>query len=160
MFNKTIKNRIENFLNTQNIIPFNSFGFRKQKSCHQCINSILNNILKNTAEKKYTLLIITDISKAFDNVNLNKLIEVLIKIKLNPIYINLIIQFLNNRKVLIQNSKNEYYDESVQNGLPQGSILSALLFNIYTHELHKLSTHNTQIYQYADDFSIYSHLIR
>ena len=39
-------------------------------------------------------------------------------------------------------------------GLPQGSCLSPLLFNIYTIRLHEIETENVKVFQFADDFNI------
>ncbi|XP_058986606.1 uncharacterized protein LOC131806491 [Musca domestica] len=49
-------------------------------------------------------------------------------------------------------------DDSLEiyNGLPQGSCLSPLLFNIYTLGLHGISNINTYLFQFADDFILLS----
>lgn len=44
----------------------------------------------------------------------------------------------------------------VNYGLPQGSCLSPILFNLYTRILHEIEDKNTLLYQYADDFIIIS----
>lgn len=45
----------------------------------------------------------------------------------------------------------------VKEGLPQGSSLSPILFNIFIAELHAIEDSNTKILQYADDFLLVSH---
>lgn len=50
------------------------------------------------------------------------------------------------------------HDEiKITGGIPQGSCLSPLLFNLYTKDLHDLEDNNTTVVQYADDFLILSY---
>lgn len=42
----------------------------------------------------------------------------------------------------------------VNNGLPQGSCLSPILFNLYSEKLHRIENDNTQVLQFADDIAI------
>jgi len=41
---------------------------------------------------------------------------------------------------------------TVNKGVSQGSCLSAILFNLYTSELHAINDHQSTLLQYADDF--------
>lgn len=45
-------------------------------------------------------------------------------------------------------------NKKVYDGLPQGSTLSATLFNIYTRHLHDISDDNCELIQFADDFTL------
>lgn len=154
LFNKTIKKRLETYIEKNNLLSCNTFGFRKNRSCHQCLNNILNDLTKTQNNKKYKMLIVTDISRAFDNVNVDKLVTIMEKLKINQVYVNLIYNFLYNRRLEIKLANGEVHTRVVLSGLPQGSILSTLLFNIYTNELHQLSNGEANIYQFADDFSM------
>lgn len=40
-------------------------------------------------------------------------------------------------------------------GLPQGSVLSPSLYNIYVHKIEKACTNNCKLLQYADDICVY-----
>lgn len=68
IFNKLIKHRLDTHLNTNNLIPELSFAYQKYKATHQCLTYILTEIQNNTRDKYLTFIIVTDISKAFDNV--------------------------------------------------------------------------------------------
>ena len=48
----------------------NSYGFRPGRSCHDAIGAIFNSI-----SKKSKFVLDADISKCFDNINHNKLLE-------------------------------------------------------------------------------------
>lgn len=41
-------------------------------------------------------------------------------------------------------------------GIPQGSVLSPLLFNLYINKLNKQITHNCRVLQFADDTVLYT----
>lgn len=153
IFNKLIKIRLDYHLDKFNLLPLLSFGFRKKKSTHECISYILHEVNENTARGFYTLVIVTDISKAFDHIILEKLISELNLINFNPAYTNMIHQFLYYKKYLLSNI-NETVFKSAYDGLPQGSTLSTTLFNIYTRKLHRLNTQKCQIIQFADDFTV------
>lgn len=43
----------------------------------------------------------------------------------------------------------------VDGGIPQGSVLSPILFNIYTQDFHRIMDSRINVLQYADDFCIY-----
>lgn len=153
IFNKLIKYRLDTHLNKNNLIPELSFAYQKYKATHQCLTYILTEIQNNIRDKYLTFIIVTDISKAFDNVILKKLIHLLKNTNFNNHYINMIIQFLYNRQYFISNSNNTK-QKTVYDGLPQGSTLSTTLFNIYTKDLHAISTDSEKIVQFADDFTI------
>lgn len=153
LFNKLIKIRLDDHLETNNILPPLTFGFRKNKSTHECISYILHEINKNTSDNIYTMVIVTDITKAFDHIVLETLIKELNTTNFNTHYINMISQFLYNRKYILSNNNITEF-KTVYDGLPQGSTLSTTLFNIYTKNLHSLNNNQCQIVQFADDITI------
>lgn len=134
LFNKTIKKKLDTHINEHKILPDNSFAFLKEKSAQECISCILSNIHTNKMNGDYTLIIATDITKAFDNV-LNELKIKLDKINFNKYLTNMIHQFLYNRNYITNDKTSSM---TVYDGLPQGSSLNATLFNIYTRKLHNI----------------------
>ena len=61
---------------------------------------------------------------------------------------------LSHRKqfVSVGNTSNE---ESINRGVPQGSVLGPLLFSLYTSEIEDLFTHSMEAMIYADDTQFY-----
>lgn len=117
------------------------------------VSYILHEINKNSSDGLFTFIIVTDISKAFDHILLGTLIKELQTINFFPAYINMIHQFLFNRKYILSNNQKSVY-KTVYDGLPQGSTLSTTLFNLYTKNLHNLNNEKCQIVQFADDITV------
>ena len=104
-----------------------SFGFRPKRSCH----SALKQIKKKWQAVKWFISL--DISKCFDRVQHDILISILKQRIADQETIELIQKLLNVGYVDIYNlTKREEYKTE---GVPQGSIISPLLANIYLHEL-------------------------
>ena len=55
----------------------------------------------------------------------------------------------------IDDRKSSY--QSSQYGVPQGSILGPMIFNLYVSDLHEVTPPSMECVQYADDTSLYSH---
>ena len=61
----------------------------------------------------------------------------------------------HNRKLFVRARDGLSQSRNAQSGLPQGSILSPILYVIYTHDLEKLFPADVRIIQFADDVCIY-----
>lgn len=100
-----------------------SYGFRPQRSCHQALSVLGQNI----ATKKVNWISDADIKGFFDNVCHERLDE-LLRIRISdPQLLALILRFLK-AGVMIE---DERFD--TEDGVPQGASLSPLLANVYLH---------------------------
>ena len=97
----------------------------------------------------------TDLSKAFDCIDHNLLITKLSWYGVTPKSLKLIFSYLSNRTqgVRINSSYNRKSD--IKYGVPQGSVLGLLLFNIDLIDLF-LECEDDNITSYADDTTPYS----
>ena len=95
-----------------------------------------------------------DISKACDKVCHKGLICKLQQNGISSELLNILIDFLNNRKqrVILNGQSSNYVDVKVD--VPQGSIISPLLFLIYIKDLPKGLITNAKLF--ADDTSLFS----
>src|SRR5215813_5624606 len=101
-----------------------------------------------------TLGLFLDISKAFDSVQPNILLDKLEHYGVRGPPLALLASYLTNRKqfVCLQDTRSSLLD--IHQGVPQGSILGPLLFLIYINDIHScLSTGD--IYLYVDDSTIF-----
>ena len=69
IFEKVIYNRINNFVQKNNIINDHQFGFIKRKGTKDALNFITNLIYNKLDKSKPTIVTFLDLAKAFDTVN-------------------------------------------------------------------------------------------
>ena len=95
-----------------------------------------------------------DLSAAYDTVNHRRLLSKVLEMTGDVQLTNLIRTMLENRRffVVLNGKKTRWRRQ--RNGLPQGSVLAPMLFNIYTNDqpIHP----DTRSFIYADDMCIAS----
>ena len=99
--------------------------------------------------------LLTDLPKAFDCIDHKLLIAKLFWYGVSPSSLNLIFSYLSNRTQPVK-IKTIYNDKStIEYGVPQGSILGPLLFNIDLIYLF-FECDDSEIASYADDTTPFS----
>ena len=99
--------------------------------------------------------VLTDLSKAFDCLNHELLIAKLNAYGFSRSALLFIRSYLTDRKQRVKvNGSFSTWTETVR-GVPQGSVLGPLLFNIYLNDLF-MFLEETEICNYADDTTIYA----
>lgn len=152
MLESIINNRLIWWLEKNNKLSQDITGFRPNSSTIDTLQIIDFHIKKAYKEKKYALIASLDLEKAFDKVNHDAIIIKAAKLGITGTPLRWISNFLNNRsyQIIIGNQKSE--EGGISKGLPQGSPLSPLLFNIMMSDLNLTVKTNKIIY--ADDINI------
>jgi hypothetical protein len=136
------------------IIPPEQFGFRKHHSTTAQLTRLTEFIAHGYNIRKHTGLITIDLEKAYDTVWINGLIFKLISFKFPAYLIKFIHSYLSNRSFSVTLSDASSPVKYTAAYLPQGAVLSALLFSIYTADFPLFPHIQTALY--ADDTAIYS----
>ena len=133
----------------ENIVWKYQRGFRKGFSTQQCLLAMLKKWKRPVDNSKMFGALITDLSKAFDCLDHELLIAKLNACGFSLTALKLVHNYLSNRKQRAKiNSSYSSFLEIVF-GVPRGSILGPLLFNIFLTNL-SIIIEGTDIASYAD----------
>lgn len=153
IINFVIKVQLNTYIETNNIFSIYSFGFKKKVSTINCINTLVSHVHEAKRESEIVLATFLDMTKAFDNVNVDTLINILENIKTPIAITNWIYFYLRKRRVILKLNDSTEIVATTNKGLPQGCPLSPILFNVYTNNLHTLTKGDRILFQFADDFT-------
>ncbi|KAL4127073.1 hypothetical protein QTP88_011271 [Uroleucon formosanum] len=150
---RLILKRIYPHIISKNVLLSSQFGFRAKHSTVHQVHRAIDAISTSLENKCYCTCAFLDISQAFDKVWHEGLLFKLRKFLPTTLFL-LMESYLTDRHFQIRQGSATSNIATISAGVPQGGVLSPILFNIYAAD--QPSTQKTIVADYADDKVILS----
>ncbi|KAI8431364.1 hypothetical protein MSG28_015900 [Choristoneura fumiferana] len=156
IFEHLIKNRLEWFVEKNNLLANSQFGFRKGKSTMDSLSILTSDIRLALSKKKHLVGCFLDVSAAYDNVLLPVLRAKMLQLSIPVRIVHFVCKLFMGRTIKIRSGNSFHPPLTLWQGLPQGSVLSPLLYSLYTYDMEQSVSPFCSILQYADDLVLYT----
>lgn len=151
---KLLLSRLRPILTAPDVIQNEQFGFKSEHSTREPLVRLTHFIQTGFLSQQHTVATFLDIEQAFDTIWHDGLLYKLQKLSIPDVYIHLIANFLEGRTFQVRYLKQTSTSKPIHAGVPQGSILSPILYSAYVQDIPSHS--KCQHALYADDTVIYT----
>ena len=133
---------------------YHQHGFRRNASTTTALITIVDAALKSFDEKSSTgtAIISLDLSKAFDCLDHELVVENLRTLNFSNGLISWIQDYLRDRSAIVRVCNDLSKEYTITRGIPQGTVLGPMLFNTFVSDFR--SKYNATVVSYADDINI------
>ena len=153
-----IKARLQDYLERKKKLARSQYGFRSKSSCEAAIADLIATVDSWASAKRPadTLFVSFDVQKAFDTVWLEGLLHKMRhRFGLSGNILRWVADYLRDRWACVRGDGVTSNWHKMDSGVPQGGVLSPLLFIMFIDDLGgKISTDTTRVSLFADDTAI------
>ena len=157
LIERIVAKQLQEHIRENNLDELYQSAYKKFHSCETALLRVQNDILKAIDNDEYVLLVLLDLSAAFDTIDHKTLLNILgTRLGITGTVLKWFHSYLTERTqaVVINGIESELV--RLLFGVPQGSVLGPILFTIYTSPLGTiLREMGIMFHLYADDTQLY-----
>ncbi|XP_055524853.1 uncharacterized protein LOC129718269 [Wyeomyia smithii] len=155
LLERIVNKRLTWYIESNKILSDYQFGFRRGRSTIDSLTILESDIQSAFLRKQHTYAIFFDLEKVYDLTWRRQILNKLKTIGNDGNILGFVNNFLQNRKfqVLQGNTFSSSYD--LENGIPQGAVLSVTLFLLSIDDITKQIDPICKILLYADGIVLY-----
>ena len=155
---KVVAVRLNRYLEENNLNEPLQSAYKQYHSCETALVRVQNDILLSIDNQQCVVLLLLDLSAAFDTVDHGILLQRLsTNFGTKGKALDWFTSHLTDRSQFVQIDVSESDKLSLLCGVPQGSVLDPILYLLYTSPLGDiLRRHNMSFHFYANDTQLYT----
>lgn len=150
---KLMKKRLIDFLERNELLSSNQYGFRVGRSTEDAIFRLSKFVTDSLDSNKKCLAVFLDLAKAFDSVSHELLCKKLESIGIRGIVLEWFKSYLHERAQSVKIGDKISQETTVEYGVPQGTVLGPILYLVFANELCSLDIKGEMV-AFADDTAI------
>lgn len=154
-----VTKELTDYLENNNLLPSNFSAYRKLHSTETALLKVMADALCKADSQYITMLLMLDMSAAFDTVDCDILSDILEnRMGISGNVKQWLLNYMRDRKFRVKAGGSVSDLFNLPCGVPQGSTLGPVLFSIYMSSLFdQLDTYPIEKLGYADDTQLYCH---
>ena len=157
LFENVMQTQLMEYFTSHNLLASQQYGFRSNRSTELAALELMDRNVNCMNQNSCPINIYLDLSKAFDSLKYDILLSKLHYYGLQNNALRLLKSYLHGRSQYVQIENAKSCSHPVLCGIPRGSVLGPLLFNILINDIPK-ATSKFKVIMYADDTTLVSHL--